>query len=318
MSPRRTLVVLPIPLNSQHHNLDRNQIEEHTMVIGILKLHRRVPALTPTYIPRQGYPYGTTDRLVQGRRASNLVAGDSMEKPAVESSGEPTPSQDTLDDAQRAAKPAPEEAGESTGRRFIDSVYSLQRARKQQAKAELLLSSLKGSELAQPSTDAQLDSTPPLPALPAAPRYPCPYLTDEEISQYLMPLYCRAWFVGSSEWLRDYNQAPNRSSPELVKTFHFHEHEHAVKFVDQVEVIHSSENVSDMRAVDTHSEPTNLTLYHGLCILNSTTLPFLCPIVKHTSGSILTRHDRRKTPTLRSCLKSCRELPCEMSASQFC
>ncbi|KAI0951335.1 hypothetical protein AcW1_008402 [Taiwanofungus camphoratus] len=212
------------------------------MVIGILKLHRRVPALTPTYIPRQGYPYGTTDRLVQGRRASNLVAGDSMEKPAVESSGEPTPSQDTLDDAQRAAKPAPEEAGESTGRRFIDSVYSLQRARKQQAKAELLLSSLKGSELAQPSTDAQLDSTPPLPALPAAPRYPCPYLTDEEISQYLMPLYCRAWFVGSSEWLRDYNQAPNRSSPELVKTFHFHEHEHAVKFVDQVEVIHSSEN----------------------------------------------------------------------------
>ncbi|KAH9930054.1 uncharacterized protein B0H18DRAFT_995014 [Fomitopsis serialis] len=43
----------------------------------------------------------------------------------------------------------------------------------------------------------------PLPPLPDAPNYPCPYLTKEEIVQYLSPLYQQGWFIGSSEFTAD-------------------------------------------------------------------------------------------------------------------
>jgi len=61
-----------------------------------------------------------------------------------------------------------------------------------------------------------------LPRLPDAPKYPCPYLNDEEISTYLVPLYARGWSIGSSDYDRDSQLPPSDNvAPELLKDFLF-------------------------------------------------------------------------------------------------
>jgi len=55
-----------------------------------------------------------------------------------------------------------------------------------------------------------------LPPVPEAPGYPCPYLSDEEIATYLVPLYAFGWFVVSSEHDRkDQKSPPKNASPVL-------------------------------------------------------------------------------------------------------
>lgn len=60
---------------------------------------------------------------------------------------------------------------------------------------------------------------PPLPELPDKPKYPCPYLTDAEITTYLVPLYKRGWTVQSSN--KAARQGHPSVAPALVKRFLF-------------------------------------------------------------------------------------------------
>ncbi|PCH42522.1 hypothetical protein WOLCODRAFT_72172, partial [Wolfiporia cocos MD-104 SS10] len=85
---------------------------------------------------------------------------------------------------------------------------------------------------------------PPLPELPPAPDYPCSYLTQADINTYLLPLYHRAWVVGSSEYSREVSGPPlPNASPELAKQFWFQQgnHEAALTFRREIQEIQSDE-----------------------------------------------------------------------------
>ena len=77
--------------------------------------------------------------------------------------------------------------------------------------------------------------------LPDAPPYPCPFLMDDEIQMYLTPLYARSWTVQPS------NPGPDgrsKAAPELVKTFTFSSTQELDEFLQKVDEVTRSENVS--------------------------------------------------------------------------
>ncbi len=87
--------------------------------------------------------------------------------------------------------------------------------------------------------------TPSFEVLPDAPPYPCPFITDEEIQTYLAPLYARAWTVQPS------NLNPgdkSKAAPELVKLFTFSSTQELDDFLQKVDSITHSENVSPLLA----------------------------------------------------------------------
>ncbi|TBU50417.1 hypothetical protein BD309DRAFT_945523 [Dichomitus squalens] len=77
----------------------------------------------------------------------------------------------------------------------------------------------------------------PLPGLPPAPPYPCPFLTDEEITTYLLPLYSRGWTVRPSK-----TSGGNKPAPELVKAFSFESRSNLDGFMLKVSELTQSEN----------------------------------------------------------------------------
>lgn len=87
----------------------------------------------------------------------------------------------------------------------------------------------------------------PLMPLPEAPKYPCPYLSQEEITKYLAPLYDQGWRIGSSHFTLQKHVAPSaQEAPELAKAFLFlPEREEAwIAFIEEVAKIQSQEDVS--------------------------------------------------------------------------
>ncbi|EED85975.1 predicted protein [Postia placenta Mad-698-R] len=85
---------------------------------------------------------------------------------------------------------------------------------------------------------------PPLPELPDKPKYPCPYLTDAEITTYLVPLYKRGWTVQSSN--KAARQGHPSVAPALVKRFIFlKERGYAnLQFTEDIERFQKDEDVS--------------------------------------------------------------------------
>ncbi|KAI0729237.1 hypothetical protein C8Q72DRAFT_794696 [Fomitopsis betulina] len=81
--------------------------------------------------------------------------------------------------------------------------------------------------------------------LPEAPKYPCPYLSQEEITKYLAPLYDQGWRIGSSHFTLQKHVAPSaQEAPELAKAFLFlPEREEAwIAFIEEVAKIQSQED----------------------------------------------------------------------------
>ncbi|KAH9902953.1 hypothetical protein C8Q73DRAFT_672377 [Cubamyces lactineus] len=74
-----------------------------------------------------------------------------------------------------------------------------------------------------------------LPQLPPTPPYPCPFLTDEEIQTYLVPLYHRGWSVQPST-------SAKKPAPELVKRFIFSEYASLELFERDLKDVTESEN----------------------------------------------------------------------------
>ncbi|TFY51383.1 hypothetical protein EVJ58_g10600 [Rhodofomes roseus] len=93
--------------------------------------------------------------------------------------------------------------------------------------------------------------------MPSAPKYPCPYLTRDEISLYLVPLYRDGWVVGSSEFLKDKRlpRDEDSASPELTKAFLFApEHRDArLEFAQSVGQLQTTEKHHCTVLVDDHS-----------------------------------------------------------------
>ncbi|KZT02569.1 uncharacterized protein LAESUDRAFT_762696 [Laetiporus sulphureus 93-53] len=81
-----------------------------------------------------------------------------------------------------------------------------------------------------------------LPSLPETPPYPCPYLDDVEIVEYLEPLYSCGWYVGSSRDVK-FESFP-RAAPELVKRFRFTKQHRslAMQFVRDINEIQIKED----------------------------------------------------------------------------
>jgi len=104
--------------------------------------------------------------------------------------------------------------------------------------------------------DAKARGLLPLPPLPNAPNYPCPYLTKEEIVRYLSPLYQQGWFIGSSEFTKD-KRLPrdDDAAPELVKIFFFgpEHHEAAFEFAESVGNVQTAEDHHCTMLVDNES-----------------------------------------------------------------
>ncbi|KAI8980121.1 hypothetical protein BD414DRAFT_493693 [Trametes punicea] len=90
-----------------------------------------------------------------------------------------------------------------------------------------------------------------LPHLPPAPRYPCPFLTDEEIQTHLVPLYERAWTIQPSSS----NSTP---APELVKRCEFTSEAALGLFLDDLKEITASENHHAVQ--ETTSSPPSVTI----------------------------------------------------------
>ena len=78
-----------------------------------------------------------------------------------------------------------------------------------------------------------------LPELPSAPPYPCPFLTDEDVQTYLLPLYPRGWTVQPSKTGDD-----NKRAPELVKAFAFENSSQLEEFLRKATDVTNAENVS--------------------------------------------------------------------------
>ncbi|KAI0368635.1 hypothetical protein BV20DRAFT_969002 [Pilatotrama ljubarskyi] len=87
------------------------------------------------------------------------------------------------------------------------------------------------------ATEQQRDAAPKLPELPLAPPYPTPFLADEEIATYLIPLYARHWTVQPSD-----PGPKNKPAPELVKVFTFKQPDCAREFLQDVQDVEKSEN----------------------------------------------------------------------------
>lgn len=88
--------------------------------------------------------------------------------------------------------------------------------------------------------DANVDSAGALPELPNAPKYPCPHLSDEEVAQYLEPLYQKSWYIGLrvSKWNRQL-----RTPLVLAKKMDFLTFDDALKYADQLSQVVRAENV---------------------------------------------------------------------------
>ncbi|KAK7692466.1 hypothetical protein QCA50_004091 [Cerrena zonata] len=71
-----------------------------------------------------------------------------------------------------------------------------------------------------------------LPSLPDKPKYPCPHLVDEEVEQYLFPLYARLWSLTRCEI--EWNGVP-RTPFMLSKTIEFPTFSSGLEFVKDIE-----------------------------------------------------------------------------------
>ncbi|KAI9057308.1 hypothetical protein FKP32DRAFT_1598400 [Trametes sanguinea] len=101
-------------------------------------------------------------------------------------------------------------------------------------------------------TARQSPSASELPQLPPAPAYPCPFLTDEEIKHYLIPLYERGWTVQPS-------QTAKKPAPELVKRFEFESNSTSLKgFLEDINDVTEGEN--HHAALSTGSSPPSVTV----------------------------------------------------------
>ncbi|KZT73564.1 hypothetical protein DAEQUDRAFT_662081 [Daedalea quercina L-15889] len=106
----------------------------------------------------------------------------------------------------------------------------------------------KEKRLQQEEAEVKAQGLKPLPSLPEAPKYPCPYLTEQEIAMYLQPLYEQGWFIGSSEFMKDKRLGREvEYAPQLVKIFRFSpthpEHREALlAFMESVSQMQTAEN----------------------------------------------------------------------------
>ncbi|KAI0359947.1 hypothetical protein OH77DRAFT_1419322 [Trametes cingulata] len=100
-----------------------------------------------------------------------------------------------------------------------------------------------------------------LPELPSAPPYPCPFLTDEEIVTYLVPLYSRGWSVQPSD------PGPKKKpAPELVKQF-------VVSGPEALEALHR--HIGDITQSENHHAE-----------LTTTTAPMSLVVKVHTHSGL--------------------------------
>lgn len=99
-----------------------------------------------------------------------------------------------------------------------------------------------------------------LPELPEAPKYPCPHLTDEEVAQYLIPLYERSWYLGARmiKW-----NGELRIPLVLAKKMDFLTYNDALCYLNELSAVVREENVSpilsdsDTNEVDACIDPAS-------------------------------------------------------------
>ncbi|TFK84083.1 hypothetical protein K466DRAFT_589212 [Polyporus arcularius HHB13444] len=104
-----------------------------------------------------------------------------------------------------------------------------------------------------------LKPPPYFPELPPAPRYPCPFLTEEEINTYLTPLYRRSWTVQPSS-----HGPTKKAAPELVKRFDFSSGSQVGEFLERVGWVQESENHHETREVNESSVTIRVHTHSGL------------------------------------------------------
>lgn len=88
-----------------------------------------------------------------------------------------------------------------------------------------------------------------LPALPPIPDYPCPYVTGDELNEYLKPLYRCRWTVAADPCKRVLGSAIYPRILVLKKSFLFNSFRDAVRFVEAIADIAKTERVS--RTIET-------------------------------------------------------------------
>ncbi|TDL26103.1 hypothetical protein BD410DRAFT_836770 [Rickenella mellea] len=81
----------------------------------------------------------------------------------------------------------------------------------------------------------------PLPALPKAPPYPCPLLTQDELDTYLVPLYSRKWGITTLEKRNE--DASRFHVRQLAAMFNFESDVDVKEFVTSISEIIKFENV---------------------------------------------------------------------------
>ncbi|GBE90144.1 hypothetical protein SCP_1801680 [Sparassis crispa] len=93
---------------------------------------------------------------------------------------------------------------------------------------------------------ARWSQVPDVPPLPPRPPYPCPFLTQEDITTYLVPLYHHGWIIGNAEVLADdcfdITNSTNVYVPQLGKLFEgFVKEDSAVAFAKALKDLQNRE-----------------------------------------------------------------------------
>lgn len=98
----------------------------------------------------------------------------------------------------------------------------------------------------QPIDHSKLYGMPcePIPRLPGQPEYPVQQITDEELREYIIPLYSRKWSIHYT-WKRPIMTKENwYKCAVLHKGFEFATFESTMDFVEEVSRLAQIENVS--------------------------------------------------------------------------
>ncbi|KAH8107725.1 hypothetical protein BXZ70DRAFT_912325 [Cristinia sonorae] len=141
-------------------------------------------------------------------------------------------------------------------------------ARGPAAAAAVLSRSKSGGVLDVYASGDSIKTVRDLPPLPKAPKYPCPHLTDEEVVQYLEPLYNLSWYLGvrAMKW-----NGQIRIPLVLAKKMDFLTFDDALKFTNEL---------SEIVKTEKHHPQINIAPSGRLSLeldTHTATIPGVCP-----------------------------------------
>lgn len=211
---------------------------------ALLTRRPRIPASSCAYLICLRLPLGLSRLASSGSSCTPLHASTNPTPTAPDNLLENIESKLNGGELPRSQKPPePTITDVSKGKLTSSDVPLLNRLFWLAASPGKLHAVIDASDLLSASRILTEDGTESIHMLPAPlSGYPTPYVTDEDISKYIKPLYTRGWGVAFTEKI----PTLARRVPQLTKRFEFTDFYAAIAFVNAVVEISRSEKVSPL------------------------------------------------------------------------